>query len=270
MVLKIGLVGCGAIGMEIAKAIDSGDIAAELVAVFDRNEDRARELMKDLLAKPQLLSLEDLVERSEIVVEAASQRAVPAVAKAALTRGRDLMIMSVGALLDGRLRQMVEDLAREHGCRIYLPSGAISGLDGLKSAGVGRIDLVTLTTTKNPKGFLGAPYIEEMQIDLDAITEPTVIFEGPAEEAVKAFPANVNVAATLSLTARGVTVMVKIVADPDIDVNVHQITAEGNFGRITTRVENVPSPRNPKTSYLAALSAIATLRSMAEPIKIGT
>jgi len=270
MVLKIGLVGCGAIGTEIARAIDRGDIAAELVAVFDRNADRAGELMRGLKARPRLSGLEDLVERSEIVVEAASQRAVPEVARAALLRGRDLMIMSVGALMDRDLLRMVEDLAKEHRCRVYIPSGAISGLDGLKSASSGKIDLVTLTTTKNPRGFLGAPYIKDMKIDLDAIAEPTVIFEGPAEEAVLAFPANVNVAATLSLTARGSRVMVKIVADPGIDVNIHQITAEGSFGRITTRVENVPSPRNPRTSYLAALSAIATLRSIAEPVKIGT
>ncbi len=270
MVLRIGLVGCGAIGTEIAKAIDRGDIAAELVAVFDRNEERARGLVGGLEIRPEISDLEDLVELSEVVVEAASQRAVPEVARATLERGRDLMIMSVGALLDEDLYRMVADLARERGCRVYLPSGAISGLDGLKSAGAGKSELVTLTTTKNPKGFSGAPYIEDKQIDLDAISEPTVIFEGPAQEAVRAFPANVNVAATLSLTTRGTKVMVRIVADPEIDVNVHQIAAEGDFGRITTKVENVPSPSNPKTSYLAALSAIATLRSIAEPIKIGT
>ena len=270
MVLKIGLVGCGAIGLEIARSIDRGDVAADLVAIFDRNEEKARELVGGLEKKPSLLDLEGLVERSDLVVEAASQRAVAGVAKAALDRGRDLMIMSVGALLDPGLYRMVEGLARDRGCRVYLPSGAISGLDGLKSAGAGRIDLVTLTTTKNPKGFAGAPYIEEKKIDLEGISEPTVIFEGPAEEAVLAFPANVNVAATLSLTARGSRVMVRIVADPEIEVNIHQITAEGDFGRITTRVENVPSPRNPKTSYLAALSAIATLRSITEPLKIGT
>jgi aspartate dehydrogenase len=270
MVLKIGLVGCGAIGAEIARAIDSGDISGELVAVFDRNVERAEELANSLEVRPILSELEDLVERSDIVVEAASQKAVPEVAKAALERGRDLMIMSVGALLDRSLLRMVEDLAEENGSRVYLPSGAISGLDGLKSAGAGRIDLVTLTTTKNPKGFVGAPYIEDMKIDLDAIKEPEVIFKGTAEEAVVAFPANVNVAATLSLTARGARVMVKIVADPAAEVNIHEITAEGDFGRITTRVENVPSPRNPKTSYLAALSAVATLRSIAEPVKIGT
>ncbi|MDD2637742.1 MAG: Gfo/Idh/MocA family oxidoreductase, partial [Methanothrix sp.] len=170
MVLKIGLVGCGAIGTEIAMAIDRGDIGAELVAVFDRNEDRAGELIKCLKAQPMLSDLEDLVERSEIVVEAASQRAVMEVAKATLERGRDLMIMSVGALLDRYVYRMVENLARENGCRVYIPSGAISGLDGLKSAGAGKIDIVTLTTTKNPKGFKGAPYVEDMKIDLDAIS----------------------------------------------------------------------------------------------------
>jgi len=87
---------------------------------------------------------------------------------------------------------------------------------------------------------------------------------------VKAFPANVNVAATLFLAAGESEVRVKIVADPNIHVNRHEIVVEGDFGRITTLVENVPSPRNPKTSYLAALSAIATLRSIVEPVKIGT
>ncbi|MDF0590346.1 aspartate dehydrogenase [Candidatus Methanocrinis natronophilus] len=270
MVLKIGLVGCGAIGTEIARAIDRGDIKASLVGVFDRNARRAEELGRSLSEQPRVFELTDLVERSDIVVEAASQRAVPEVAEATLERGRDLMIMSVGALLDGELRERVEDLAICHRCRVYIPSGAISGLDGLKSASSGDIELVTLTTIKNPQGFVGAPYIKEREIDLDAITEARVIFEGSAEEAVAAFPANVNVAATLSLAARGAKVMVKIVADPDTKVNIHQITAEGNFGRITTRVQNVPFPRNPKTSYLAALSAIATLRSIAEPIKIGT
>ena len=97
-----------------------------------------------------------------------------------------------------------------------------------------------------------------------------MIFEGSALEAVKAFPANVNVAATLFLAAEGSEVWVNVVADPGIHVNRHEIEVEGDFGRISTKVENVPSPKNPKTSYLAALSAIATLRSIVEPVKIGT
>lgn len=110
----------------------------------------------------------------------------------------------------------------------------------------------------------------EKGIDLSALTGPTLIFQGSALDAVKAFPANVNVAATLFLAAGESDVQVKVVADPEIQINRHEILVEGDFGRISTRVENIPSPSNPKTSYLAALSAIATLRSIVEPVKIGT
>ena len=270
MVFKIGLVGCGAIGSEIAKAIDQGKISARLVAVCDHNPDTANELINTLKEKPVRANLEELVNSSDIVVEAASQRAVPAIARATLEMGKSLLIMSVGALADMELYKSIKKMASMHGSKVYLPSGAISGLDGLKSASIGNIRRVTLTTTKNPVGLEGAPYIREKKIDLMALKEPTLIFEGSAAEAVKAFPANVNVAATLCLAAREGEVRVKIIADPGINVNRHEIVAEGDFGRITTQVENVPSPKNPKTSYLAALSAIATLRSIVEPIKIGT
>lgn len=270
MVLKIGLVGCGAIGSEIARSIDRGEIAAQLVAVCDHNPETARELIDSLKNKPVKADLEGLVNSSDLVVEAASQRAVPAIAKAALEKGRSLMIMSVGALADAELYRSIKRTAAEHGSKVYLPSGAISGLDGLKSASSGSIKRVTLTTTKSPASLEGAPHIREKNIDLKGLKEPTVVFEGSAAEAVKAFPANVNVAATLCLAARDGEVRVKIIADPGIKVNRHEIVAEGDFGKITTKVENVPSPKNPKTSYLAALSAIATLRSIVEPIKIGT
>jgi aspartate dehydrogenase len=270
MVLKIGLVGCGVIGTEIARSIDRGEISAELVAVCDQNPERAEDLIGGLKRRPIKASLEELVSLSDVVVEAASQRAVPAIAMATLQKGKSLMIMSVGALADVDLYRSLKSLAQERGCKIYIPSGAISGLDGLKSASSGQIRRVTLTTTKSPAGLEGAPYILEKKIDLGALKAPTLIFEGSAYEAVKAFPANVNVAATLCLAAREGEVRVKVVVDPGIKVNMHEIVAEGDFGRITTKVENVPSPKNPRTSYLAALSAVATLRSIVEPVKIGT
>ncbi len=270
MPLKIGLVGCGAIGSEIARAIDSGRISADLVAVCDHNPETAKSLIDRLEKKPLKARLEELVNLSDVVVEAASQRAVPAIARATLARGKNLMIMSVGALMDGDFFQEVQELASKNCSRIFLPSGAIAGLDGLKSASIGTIERISLTTTKNPKGLEGAPYILQQKIDLGALTQAAVIFDGMASEAVRGFPANVNVAATLSLAARDVPVHVKIVADPNIHVNRHEIVVEGEFGKIFTRVENVPSPSNPKTSYLAALSAIATLRSIVEPVKIGT
>ncbi len=270
MPLKVGLVGCGAIGAEIAKAIDTGVIDADLVAVCDHNPATAADLIKSLQHKPVKARLEDLVSLSDVVVEAASQKAVPAVARAVLAKGKQLMIMSVGALANPDLFLEVKNLASEHGSRVYIPSGAISGLDALKSASIGTIRRVALTTTKNPGGLKGAPYILEKKIDLDALTGPTLIFEGSAAEAVKAFPANVNVAATLYLAAGGSDVRVMVVADPNIHVNRHEVEVEGDFGRISTRVENVPSPRNPRTSYLAALSAVATLKSIVENVKIGT
>lgn len=270
MAIKIGLVGCGAIGAEIARALDRGAIDASLVAVCDHNPATASALIESLGHKPVKARLEELVSLSDLVVEAASQKAVPAVARETLGRGKSLMIMSVGALADRELFAEVKRLARENGAKVYLPSGAIAGLDGLKSASLGDIRRITLTTTKNPRGLQGAPYILETGIDLDALTGPTLIFEGSALDAVKAFPANVNVAATLFLAAGTSEVEVKVVADPGIHINRHEILVEGDFGRITTKVENIPSPQNPKTSYLAALSAIATLRSIVEPVKIGT
>jgi aspartate dehydrogenase len=270
MALKIGLVGCGAIGTEIARSIDRGEIPAELVAVCDHNPANAEKLISSLERKPVRANLEELVRLSDVVVEAASQRAVPAVAKAALEKGKVLMIMSVGALADVDLYKKVKQMALENGAKVYIPSGAISGLDGLKSASMGTIRRITLTTTKSPAGLEGAPYIVKKGLDLRTFKAPALIFEGSAAEAVKAFPANVNVAATLCLAAREGDVRVRIIVDPEIKVNRHEIVAEGDFGQITTRVENVPSPKNPRTSYLAALSAIATLRSIAEPVKIGT
>jgi aspartate dehydrogenase len=267
---KIGLVGCGAIGTEIAKAIDRGDIDAELVAVCDRSSKCVEQLIWSLENKPAKADIIELVNLSDIIVEAASQSAVPMVARAALKKGKSLMIMSVGALANVELYREVKKLATDHGAKVYIPSGAISGLDGLKSASIGVIRKVTLTTTKNPASLEGAPYIEQNKIDLKGLQKPTLLFEGKAADAVKAFPANVNVAATICLAAREGDVRVRIIADPEIKVNQHEILAEGDFGKISTRVENVPFPKNPKTSYLAALSAIATLRSIVEPVKIGT
>ena len=125
MPLKVGLVGCGAIGAEIAKAIDTGVIDADLVAVCDHNPATAKALIESLQHKPVKSRLEDLVSLSDVVVEAASQKAVPAIARAVLVKGKKLMIMSVGALASPELFQEVKNLSQEHDSRVYIPSGAI-------------------------------------------------------------------------------------------------------------------------------------------------
>lgn len=268
---KIGIVGAGAIGKEIARAIDDGTVPAKLVAIWDRQVDEAREFAASLKQNPKVLPLERLVRQCDIVVEAASQAAVREVAVAALSNSRSVMIMSVGALSDKQLLEELRTLARENHCHIHVPSGAIGGLDAVKSASIKRIDCVTITTRKPAKGLKGAPFVVKNNLDLDKFTVPTEIFSGPAAVAIKEFPANVNVAASLSLVGVGFEkTMVKVVVDPTISRNVHEIHVKGEFGDFHAKIENVPSDTNPKTSFLAALSAIATLKQVCEPLKIGT
>ncbi|MCD1296015.1 aspartate dehydrogenase [Methanocella sp. CWC-04] len=268
---RIGIVGTGAIGKEIARAIDSGIVPAKLEAIWDRDEEEAKSFAATLKSKPKVLPLKELVEESNFVVEAASQAAVKEVGIAALGAGRSVMIMSVGALADKELLERLRSLAKNCHCSIYVPSGAVCGLDGVKSASIARIDTVTITTRKPREGLRGAPFIVKNNIDIDKITEPTTIYTGPASVAIKEFPANVNVAASLSLVGIGFDrTIVNVVVDPTIKRNIHEIEVKGEFGELKTHVENVPSGFNPKTSYLAALSAIATLKQVCEPLKIGT
>lgn len=270
--LKIGVVGCGAIGAEICKAIDEGSMNVELCAIYDRTNEHIAAVKTQLKnTNPQILDIAEMTQHVDLIIEAASQAAVPEVASVSLSAGCDIMIMSIGAFANEELRDTIFGLAKEHGCKVYLPSGAIVGLDGLQSAMSAEVYSVMLTTQKPPHGLEGAPYIIQNKIDLDKITSRTVIFEGTANEAVKAFPANVNVAASLSIAGIGFErTKVKVVADPATSRNVHEISVEGEFGKFSTKIENVPSPTNPKTSYLAALSAIATIKKIASSLQIGT
>ena len=258
----VGLVGCGSIGGDIARAVRAGEVAgARLVALFDQDEGRGRGLAAELGGKvPYFGDLAGFLgaEGLELVVECASAAAVRGCAEAVVASGKDLVVMSTGALLDEGLLERLEGVAREKGRLLLMPSGAIGGLDAIRAA-AHSLEEVTLTSTKPPRGLSGSAGFKEWEgVE---ITEPTVIFEGPALEAVKLFPANVNVAASLSLAGLGPhRTQVKVVADPDAPGNVHEITAKGGFVIMQLRFENQPHPDNPRTSYLAVLSAIELLR----------
>ena len=270
---KIGLLGCGAIGTQIALAIDSGKIPAILTHVYDASQDAAVELVSKLSTKPEIVENSHLLSSHpvNIIVEAASQDAVKDVALSVLQNKRDLMIMSVGALLDESIYEILSDACNDFKKTIYLPSGAIAGLDGIKSI-KDELESLSITTTKHPRSLKGAKFFENSDINLDEISSPTIIFEGTAKEAVSLFPANINVAALLSLSGIGSEkTSVQIVADPNTDKNTHHIEATGKFGKMTFTVENFPDPDNPKTSRLAILSAIETLRKYcSDDIQIGT
>ena len=273
MATGVGLLGCGAIGQELARAVQAGDAGdARLVALFDQVEGLAASVaggldsgvsgtdsMRDFLATPGL----------DLVVECASPHAVRAQAEAVLHAGKDLLLMSSGALADAALAERLADLAQREQRRLIVPSGALGGIDAIRAAR-GRLDRVTLTTTKPPRGLAGAPGFAAWESC--EISEPTVVFDGPAVEAVKLFPANVNVAATLSLAGLGAEeTKVKVVADPGSTVNVHEIEAVGSLGTLRFRMELLPHERNPKTSFLAIVSAVEALRVACTPgIRVGT
>lgn len=264
---KVGIVGCGTIGSQLAASVDSGSVGnATLVSLFDIVPGSADALKAKLRSAPSAhVDFERFIGTScDIVVEAASQDAVRKFAPQVLESGKDIMIMSVGALADKDLLSDLLQSAQENGCRIYIPTGAIAGIDAIRSVRH-LIESVTLITTKSPKALSGAPFFETGGIKLDQIKEKTTVYEGPAAEAVRLFPANVNVAAVLSLAGVGFEkTTVRIVADPQATTNQHEITATGSFGQFKFTVNNVPSPGNPKTSYLAVLSAIECLRSICD------
>jgi len=266
--LKIGLLGVGAIGRTIATALDRKQVNAELVALADQDQARAAALSAELASHPPVVSIDEMIERADLAVEAASQAALAEFVPKALKRGRDILIMSVGGLLGHQdwFRQ-----AQEKGCRIYVPSGAIAGLDGIKSASIGRIEAAELTSRKPVAALRGSKYVVDRGIQLDNLREETVIFEGPAEEAARAFPATSNVAASLRLAVEpSAPVCVRVVAVPGGSENIHEIRVQGEFGRLSVRVENVPSKSNPRTSQLAAFSAIATLKNLTQSLRVGT
>ncbi len=254
--MKIGMIGCGAIGTDVAKAADEMK-EIEKIYLFDVDTDASRKLSKDI-KKSEVKSVSDFLDYVDVVFEAASQKAVNQYAEKVLNSGKDIIIMSIGSLFDDNFREKLESIARKNKCRIYLPSGAVCGIDGVLSASVEQIDEVTLVTTKPPKA-------------LDRkVAKREIIFEGTAREAVKKFPKNINVAANLSIAGIGFEkTKVEIVIDPVATRNSHKILAHGKFGRLRAEVENMPNPNNPGSSYMASLSAIATLKRLINPIQIG-
>ena len=268
-ILSVGIIGLGAIGSRLVEVLTQ-DFKREARVDFicDLRKDRVREIQRKWASKAKALSWPSLVDKVDVIVETASQEIALPVAKRSLQRDKQVLILSVAGLLPWNGLSLI--LNKTKG-RLWIPSGALAGVDGLLAASQGTIRRVTLTTRKPLSGLEGAPYLAEKKIRLSDIKEPTLIFEGDAIEATRAFPKNVNVAATLSLAGIGPQkTRVRVFASPTYERNQHEVEIEGDFGVIRTQVENLPSPRNPKTSELAVLSALATLKKIFGRVSIGT
>ena len=264
---SIGVVGCGAIGQAILRAVDEGRLGVAVAGVTSRSEANASAFLATLRSAPPYIDRAELVDRADLIVEVAGGGVVPELARETFAAGKDLMVISVGALLD---RPELAELARQRRCRLLLPSGAIAGLDGVKGACAGRVDYVRLTSRKPPRAVEGAPYLVEQGISLAGLNEERLLFKGPAREAVRGFPDNLNVSAALSLAGIGPDrTEVSISAVPGLERNCHDIEVAGEFGLLHVHIENIPS-ENPKTGRLTALSIIRAIADEVDTVRVGT
>jgi len=271
--MRVGIIGGGTIARLFLGHIRRGDLGrARVVAIAGRSgRSRGRELAKAFRVAfvSDLKSL--LAKKPDVVVEAASHEAVREYGEPLLRKGVALIVLSCGALCDDALRRKLERAAVKSGALLSVPSGGIGGLDALKAACVGGVDEVTIAVTKPPAAWKGIAYVEKSGVDLDGLREPRVLFDGTAREGVPHFPANVNIAAVLSMAGIGFDkTRLKVVADPALKHNTHYIEIKGRTGNISIKLENVPAPDNPKPAWLECYSALAALKAAKSPVRYGT
>lgn len=264
--LRIGLAGLGAVGLEVGRRLQAGIPGLALAAVAVRDPQKARNGLK-LGSDVPLSSLEQLADLCDVVVEGLPPTLFRMVADAAIEKARVLMPLSVGQLLPN---WDLVDRARERGARILVPTGALIGLDAVRAAAEGNIHSVTMVTRKPPAGLDGAPYLVEHGISVRNLDAPLKVFEGSARDGARGFPANVNVAAALSLAGIGPDrTRLQIWADPSYTRNTHRIEVDSDSARFSMSIENIPS-ENPRTGRIVALSTIAALRGLVSELKVGT
>jgi aspartate dehydrogenase len=241
---KVGIIGCGAIGTLISEAVERKLVVCDELILYDYNIEKAEKLKNSLrFPVTTVASLEEMLRlKPKVIVEAASQQAVREYASKIISEDINLIVMSTGALLDLNVQSN----------KLHVPSGAIGGLDALSSAALAGIDEVVLTSRKNPRA-LGLNN-----------KEAKIVYEGTAEEASRLYPREMNVAATLALTVKPAKVRVQVVSDPAVKRNTHEFRVKWRFGEMFLRFANDPHPKNPRTSALAAWSAIKLLQSLLE------
>jgi aspartate dehydrogenase len=265
--VRVGIAGLGTVGRGIAERLDSGLPPYRLACVASGRRERAQAYADGLASSPAVVRADQLADHADLIVECAPASAFRAIAAPVLHQQKKLVVLSVGALLDA---WDLVDLARAHGGEILVPTGALVGLDAVQAAAQGEIHAVRMVTRKPVKGLIGAPYIREHGLSVADVDEPVKLFHGSAREAIRGFPANVNVAVALSLAGVGPDrTELEVWADPALERNVHTIEVQADAASLRLVIENVPS-ENPRTGRITALSAIALLEKLASPLKVGT
>jgi aspartate dehydrogenase len=266
-VTRVAIAGLGAIGRVLARRLTDGIPGLTLACVAARDEAKARAWLKDQQIDCPLVAVEAFPKHADLAIECAPAAMLERICRPMLEAGKQVMVLSCGALLP---RPDLVELAKAHGGRILVPTGALLGLDAVVAAAEGTIHSVRMTTRKPPVGLIGAPYLVNNHISVEGLNDAKLVFSGTAREAAAGFPANVNVAAALSLAGIGPDrTMIDIWADPKVERNCHSIEVDSDSARFTLSIENIPS-ENPKTGKNVALSVIAALRKMHAPLAVGT
>jgi aspartate dehydrogenase len=264
---RVAVVGLGPIGRKVVEALDKGIDGLVLAAVSVQDSAKHQSFLAGLKQPPAILPIDGLAEVADMVIECAPSKLVRSIVAPFVSRGKTAVVLSAGALLENE--DLIE-LARQNGGQIVVPTGALIGLDAMTAAAEGNILSVRMVTRKPVTGLAGAPYLVQNNIDIERITDPLKIFEGPAREAAKGFPANLNVAVALSLAGLGPDrTTLEIWADPALTRNVHRVEVESDSARFSMSIENIPS-ENPKTGRITALSVIAYLRKQRSALRVGT
>jgi aspartate dehydrogenase len=268
---RLGIVGCGAIGSTVARLLEKRKSLFRVTSVYDVQTSQAQNLALSLKSRPNVAKqLADLIAQVDFVLEAASVKAVPGLVPLALKAKKPVVLMSTGGFL--KHQKQIVALAQKYKTKVYLPSGALAGIDGVKAARqLGKIKKISITSTKPPKGFLGAPGLTETQKKaLYSAKKPFYLYQGDVWGAIERFPANVNVSATLAVASGNPRLLkVRVVADPKAKLNQHQIDVQGTFGELTSVTRNHPSAENPKTSALAIQAAMALFERLESFVEIG-
>lgn len=256
--MRIGIIGTGAIGRFVLHQLEARGQTTDAILVRPH---RLAETSLGLV--PRFSSVADLPDDLTLMIDCAGHTALQDHGTAILRRGMDIVTVSLGALADNVLKDALERAAEDGDARLHLASGAIGALDCLRAARVGGLGEVTYIGRKPPGGWKGSP--AEDQLDLNRLTEATCHFKGSARQAAREYPKNANVAAAVALAGTGFdATQVQLIADPAITANIHEIHAEGNFGKFTFHIEGTALPDNPRTSALAAMSVVAAVERQRE------
>ncbi|WFA08123.1 aspartate dehydrogenase [Tissierella sp. Yu-01] len=263
---RISLIGCGTLGKIFLEVFEKHiNKEYEIDGILIRTTEHIREFAKD---HNYFLydSIESLLERKpDYVVEFASANAVRKYGKQILGAGVSLVVVSVGALADEELYNMLKREAKVSNAKLYIPSGAIGGFDLMRTIALGQDAKVKITNLKAPASLKGAPYLKGRTLSLES---EEIIFKGNAKEAIQGFPKNVNVAVAASLAVSNMEdAEVEIHSVPGQPSNTHRIEAENSFAKTKIEISSIPDPVNPKSSVITAWSVVALLKNLIDPIQ---